>query len=116
MVYSLRVLYDYDEKALHECTTGIDDTCSKFCYWYCWGCSVETGGKFTADVNDTSCKFSAGVNDTGGKFPPASTTLLMHPELGTSSRIFEKIRKNGRNGILRGLEETEVENLVALSR
>ncbi len=44
----------------------------------------------------------------------------MHVELRISPRIFEKIR-NGPNGILRGLGETdswkksEVENLVALS-
>jgi hypothetical protein len=45
----------------------------------------------------------------------------VYPELRITLRIFEKIR-NGPNGILKGLEETdswkkpgEVENLVALS-
>jgi hypothetical protein len=47
-----------------------------------------------------------------------STTLVVHLELRISPRIFEK---NGSDGILRGLGETdsgkkpEVENLVALS-
>jgi hypothetical protein len=51
--------------------------------------------------------------------PPMSTTPVVHLELRISPRICEKIR-NGPNGILRGLgetdsEKTEVENLVALS-
>ncbi len=52
--------------------------------------------------------------------PPVSLTPVVHLEPQISTRIFEKIR-NGRNGILRCLEETdswkkpEVENLVTLS-
>jgi hypothetical protein len=52
--------------------------------------------------------------------PPVSMTPVVHPELRISLRIFKKIR-NGPNGILRGLGETdsrkkpEVENLMALS-
>ncbi len=52
--------------------------------------------------------------------PPVSTTPVVNLELRISPRIFEKIR-NGPNGILRGLGETdslkkpEVEILVALS-
>jgi hypothetical protein len=54
--------------------------------------------------------FATGVDDTG----------VVHLEPRISSRIFEKIR-NGRNGILRCLGETDswkkpkVENLVTLS-
>jgi hypothetical protein len=53
-------------------------------------------------------------------FPPVYTKLVEHLELRISLRIFEKIR-NGPNGIIRGLGETdpcrkpEAENLVALS-
>jgi hypothetical protein len=61
----------------------------RYCCWY-----LATG------VNDTGGKFAAGVNDTGGNLPPVST------ELRKSPRIFEKIR-NGPNGILRGLGETD---------
>jgi hypothetical protein len=52
--------------------------------------------------------------------PPVSTTPVVHLEPQISPRIFKKIR-NGRNGTLRCLGETdsrkkpEVENLVALS-
>jgi hypothetical protein len=52
--------------------------------------------------------------------PPVSLTPVANLELRISPRIFEKIR-NGPNGILRGLGETdscnkpEVENLVTLS-
>jgi hypothetical protein len=52
--------------------------------------------------------------------PPVSTTPVVNLELRISPRIFEKNR-NGPDGILRGLGETdswkktEVENLVALS-
>ncbi len=53
--------------------------------------------------------------------PPVSTTPVANNELPVSPRIFEKIR-NGPNGILRGLGETdswkkktEVKNLVTLS-
>jgi hypothetical protein len=52
--------------------------------------------------------------------PPVSMTPVANLELRISPRIFEKIR-NGPNGILRGLGETdsrkkpEVENLVKLS-
>jgi hypothetical protein len=38
--------------------------------------------------------------------PLVSTTLVVHIELGISPRIFEKIR-NGPNGILGGLGETD---------
>jgi hypothetical protein len=41
--------------------------------------------------------FATGVNDTGA---------VVHLELRISPRIFEKIR-NGPNGILRGLGETD---------
>ncbi len=52
--------------------------------------------------------------------PPVSLTTVANLELWISPRIFEKNR-NGPNGILRGLGETdswkkpEVENLVTLS-
>jgi hypothetical protein len=52
--------------------------------------------------------------------PPVSTTPVVNLELQISPGIFKKIR-NGPNGVLRGLGETdswkkpEVENLVALS-
>ncbi len=99
----------------------------------------------TTGVNDTGGKFATGVNDTGGKLPLVSTTPaanlpprechfraqksldfqgpplpMVHLEPRISQRIFEKIR-NGRNGILKCLGETdswkksEVENLVTLS-
>ena len=51
---------------------------------------------------------------------PVSATPVVHIELRISQRIVEKIR-NGPNGIIRGLGETdpcrkpEVKNLVALS-
>jgi hypothetical protein len=48
-------------------------------------------------------KFAAGVVDTGGKF---ATGVVVNLELRISPRIFEKIR-NGPNGILRGLGETD---------
>ncbi len=67
-------------------------------------------------------KFAAGVVDTGGKFAPGSlipaailppvsfTPVSLIPvvnlELRISPRIFEKIR-NGPNGMLRGLGETD---------
>jgi hypothetical protein len=38
--------------------------------------------------------------------PPVSTTPVVHLELRISPRIFEKNR-NGSNGILRGLGETD---------
>jgi hypothetical protein len=38
--------------------------------------------------------------------PPVSTTPVVNLDLRISSRIFEKIR-NGPNGILRGLGETD---------
>ncbi len=40
------------------------------------------------------------------QLPPVSTTRVVHLELWISPRIFEKIR-NGPNGILRGLGETD---------
>jgi hypothetical protein len=52
--------------------------------------------------------------------PPVSATPVANFELRISPRIFEKIR-NGPNGILMGLGETDsgkkpaVENLVTLS-
>ncbi len=52
--------------------------------------------------------------------PPVSTTPVVHLKLRISPRIFEK-NWNGRNGILRGLGETDswkkpdVEDLVTLS-
>jgi hypothetical protein len=57
-------------------------------------------------------KFAAGVADTGGKLPSVSLipAAILPPvsltRLRISPRIFEKIR-NGRNGILRGLGETD---------
>jgi hypothetical protein len=74
----------------------------------------------TTGITDTVDKFATGVNDTGGQFLPPVLLVLLTPvanlELRISPRIFEKIR-NGPNGILRGLGETdsEVENLVTLS-
>ncbi len=44
---------------------------------------VDTGGKFSAGVNDTGGIIATGINETGGKF------------------------RNGRNGILRCLGETD---------
>jgi hypothetical protein len=38
--------------------------------------------------------------------PPVSTTLVVHLELRISPRILKKIR-NGLNGILRGLGQTD---------
>jgi hypothetical protein len=38
-----------------RCTTGINDTGSKFCHQF-----------------PLCCKFAAGVNDAGGKLPPVS--------------------------------------------
>jgi hypothetical protein len=71
-------------------------------------------------------KFAACVVDTGGYFltpvanlPPVSLIPVVNLELRISPRIFEKIR-NGPNGILRGLGETdswkkpEAKNLVTL--
>ncbi len=82
---------------------------------------------FTSVV-DTGGKFAVGFVDTGGNSPPASLTpvanlplvsltpvanlppvsliLVVNLELRISLRIFEKIR-NGPNGILTGLGETD---------
>ncbi len=99
---------------------------------------VDTGGKFATGINNTSetggkicrrcrwyrwqichrCRWyrqAAGVVDIGGKFATG-----VNLELRISPRIFEKIR-NGPNGILRGLGETDswkkpvAKNLVTLS-
>jgi hypothetical protein len=51
-------------------------------------------------------KFAAGVVDTGGKFAAGVVDTEVNLELRISPRIFEKIR-NGPNGILRGLGETD---------
>jgi hypothetical protein len=54
-------------------------------------------------------KFAAGDVDTGGKLPRVSLLLatnLVNTELRISPRIFEQIR-NGPNGILRALGETD---------
>ncbi len=70
---------------------------------------VDTGGNFAASVVDTGGKFAMGVVDTGGQ-----------PWAANISANFRKNR-NGPNGILRGLGETdswkkpEVKNLVTLS-
>jgi hypothetical protein len=86
---------------------------------------------FATGVVDTGGKFAAGVVDTGGNLPPVSLTSaanlppvslipVVNLEVRISPRIFEKFR-NGPNGILRGLGETdswkkpEAKNLVTLS-
>jgi hypothetical protein len=92
---------------------------------------VDTGGKFAAGVNDTGCrhlkvslkaKIYIYVKSTTQRcpnkiikifllegffhLPPVSLTPVANLELRISPRIFEKIR-NGRNGIIRGLGETD---------
>ena len=62
--------------------------------------------KFAAGVVDTGGKLATGVVDTGGNFAPVSLIPVVNLELRISPRIFEKIR-NGPNGILRGLGETD---------
>jgi hypothetical protein len=62
--------------------------------------------KFASGVVDTGGKFATGVVDTGGYLPPVSLTPVVNLELRISPRIFGKIR-NGPNGILRGLGETD---------
>ncbi len=47
-----------------------------------------------------------GINAPVANLPPLSTTPVVHLELRISSLIFEKIR-NGPNGIVRGLRETD---------
>jgi hypothetical protein len=46
-----------------RCTTGINDTGSKFATGV-----NDTGGKIAAGINDTGGKFATGISDTGGKF------------------------------------------------
>jgi hypothetical protein len=109
-----------------RCNTGINDT----------------GGKFATSVNDTGGKLMLVSTTPAANLPPVyrwctltceylrkflkkfKTVLMGYSgaglELRISPRIFEKIR-NGPNGTLRGLGETdswkkpEVENLVTLS-
>jgi hypothetical protein len=47
------------------CTTGINDTSSKFSTIL--ASIVDTGGKFATGVNDTGGKFAKGVNSADGK-------------------------------------------------
>jgi hypothetical protein len=94
-----------------RCTTGINDTGGKFAP----GVNV-TGSKFATGINDTGGKFFTGINDTGwwlpvsltpvANLPPVSLIPVVHLELRISPQIFEKIR-NGPNGVLRGLGETD---------
>ena len=67
---------------------------------------VKLVAKFAAGVVDTSGKFATGVVDTGSKFALVSLIPVVNLELRISPRIFEKIR-NGPNGVLRGLGETD---------
>jgi hypothetical protein len=69
-------------------------------------CSLIIILLFATGVVDTGGKFAAGVVDTGGNLPPVSLIPVVNLELRISPRIFEKIR-NGPNGILRGLGETD---------
>jgi hypothetical protein len=66
---------------------------------------VKLVAKFAAGVVDTGGKFATGVVDTGGNFANGVTPVV-NLELRISPRIFLKIR-NGPNGILRGLGETD---------
>jgi hypothetical protein len=67
---------------------------------------VDTGGNFATSVVDTGGNFAPGVVDTGGNLPPVSLIPVVKFEPRISPRIFEKIR-NGPNGVLRGLGETD---------
>jgi hypothetical protein len=67
---------------------------------------VDTGGKFATGVNDTGGKFATFMIEDFLHLPPVSTTPVANLELRISPRIFEKIR-NGPNGVLRGLGETD---------
>ncbi len=113
--------------------------------WYCSNylppvstTQWELVAKFAAGVVDTGGKFAAGVVNTGGNSPPGKfatgvvsltpvanlppvlLTPVVHLDLRTSPRIFEKIW-NDSYVIIRGLGEgdswkkPEVKNLVTLS-
>jgi hypothetical protein len=82
---------------------------------------------FAFSVIDTGGKFSAGVNDTSGKLapvanlPPVSLIPVVHLRLRIFPRILKKIRK-GPIGIFEGLGEDDslkknlkAKNLVTLS-
>ncbi len=105
------------------------------CCWHRWqiirtisGCrhlKVSLKAKMFIYVNSTTQRCSNKIIkifllEDFFHLPPVSLTPVVHLEPRISPRIFEKIR-NGRNGILRCLGETdswkkpEVENLVTLS-
>jgi hypothetical protein len=71
---------------------------------------IDTGGKFAAGIVDTGGKFATGINNTSENWwqnlPPVSLIPVVNLELRISPRIFEKNR-NGPNGILRDLGETD---------
>ncbi len=67
---------------------------------------VDTGGKFATGVVDAGGNFSAGVVDTSGKFATGVVDTGGQPLAANTSANFRKIR-NGPNGILRGLGETD---------
>ena len=125
---------DYNIRAF---ATGIVDTGGKFAtgQWHQWqimgtisGCrhlKVNLKAKFYIYVKSSTQRCRNKIIDlflNGGffHFPPVSLTPVVHLELRISPRIFENIR-NGPNGIIRGLGETdsrtkpEAKNLVTLS-
>ncbi len=79
-----------------RCTTSINDSVGKFATSF--ASAVDTGGKFATGVDDTGGKFAAGVNDTG--------VIDTGGKKWDQYQAAEKIR-NGPNGILRGLGETD---------
>ncbi len=45
----------------------------------------------TTGVTETGTKFASGISDTRGQFSACVLILVVHLDLGISSRIFEKI-------------------------
>jgi hypothetical protein len=71
-----------------RCTTGINDTGSKFATGFTnTNEKFATGGKFATGVTNTNEKFATGISDTVIKLPPVLLVLLKPVAIGLNNTV-----------------------------